>query len=261
MSSANVDQFKPGTRLINEDLAGVDLHGRAISDLVLLNCNLQGADLRGATLSRVDLSLSDLRGALLEEATLGYINASGARLTGAQGRGVRIEHTKMARAELSAADLREAAFNGVDLEGAVLRAANLAGASIVQSNCTDAAFDSAILEHLNTVGSTFRDASFVGASRFFQSREIVAEILRRNAGDDVERLRSIGAILLDRSRCYAQWRAAVDALGPEQLRFALRVFAAYPESGCAEALDGSQGPSAAAPSTAVVPPKRPASRR
>jgi uncharacterized protein YjbI with pentapeptide repeats len=238
MPDATAVVLERGATLRNEDLRRCDLRGRRISELRLVNCDLSGADLSGAALSRVDISLCDLRGALLEGATVEYALAAGASFAGCHAPGLVVSHTNLHGADLSAANLRGAALTSVSLEGASLRGAELSGALITYSNCRAAAFDAALLEQVNGLGTTFAQASFTGARDFSQTFEIVAEILAREAGSDLDFLRTIGAIPLARFYCYAEWRAYGQEHLPDQLSRALEIFDRYPESGCAQALRG-----------------------
>jgi hypothetical protein len=130
------------------------------------------ADLRSADLRGAYLRSADLRGAYLRSADL-----SGAYLSGA---------------DLSGADLSRANLRGADLYGANLRGAYLSGAYLGRANLRGAYLYGADLKNI-TVSWT--------------SHDLLAEILRRAAGDSVERLMVAGLLLMHRGWCWEQFLA------------------------------------------------------
>lgn len=80
------------------------------------------------------------------------------------------------------ADLRGADLRGADLEGADLEGADLGGADLR------------------------------GADLNFLSHDFVAEILRRAAGDDVEKLKIAGLVLVKRNWCWKEFLELRDPL-------------------------------------------------
>jgi uncharacterized protein YjbI with pentapeptide repeats len=162
----------------------------------------------------------------------------------------------MSRANLShsywsVCDLSRANLTGARLEHAFVRNSNAALATfdradltwtkLAVSDCAQASFRDTVLDHALTMGSRFKGAEFAGAGRFFRSREIVAEILRRAVGADFELLQMVGAVIAAPDWCYAQWKSWLE-LNPSRMAAALAVFDQYPASGCREALlDGYSG--------------------
>src|SRR3990167_9028184 len=144
------------------------------ADKVILEVsgNLQDADLRGANLQD-----ADLRGANLQDADL-------------QG------------ANLQDADLQGANLQDTDLQGANLRGAELQGADLQNANLRDA----------NLQGADLRDANLQSASLQWNSHDLIAEILRQAADDDVDKLKIAGFILVSRGKCWRGFSAMVDPL-------------------------------------------------
>ena len=221
--------------LVNTHFAGADLSGQKISDCSLLGANFSGANLRGAHLQRVDLRLANLQGACLESVTLEMVNASGAVLRGAQARHIRMHHVNLFEADLEGANLSRAMLNTCTLEKANLDGCDLTSSYLVYSACARTSFRRAQLEGLTALGSTFSEANFNSAIGFFRCNEIVAEVLLREAGGDLQRIMECAAIVVDRERCYAEWKDYLVQHADAEA-FALQVFSRYPESGCAEAL-------------------------
>jgi hypothetical protein len=140
-------------------------------------------------------SLANLRGADLSEA-----NLSGADLSGANLRG---------------ADLREANLSGADLSGADLSRADLSGAYLSRADLSGA----------DLIGADLSGANLSGAKIAWQSHDLLAEILKRSAGDDVAKLKVAGLILVCRGKC---WREFLQMREREPLAgWALGVFAEW----------------------------------
>ena len=114
-----------------------------------------------------NLSCTNLRGADLYDADLWGANLRGANLYSTNLRG---------------ADLRVANLRGADLRGADLRGANLRGAELYSTN--------------------LRGADLYDADLNWTQHELVAEILRQAAGDDVEKLQLAGLILICKDKCW-----------------------------------------------------------
>lgn len=80
-----------------------------------------------------------------------------------------------------------AVFNFSDLSGADFRGADLTQASFHRANLIGAKFDGARLNYFD--------------------HDLVSEILRQNAGDDLDKLHISGLILLQRDWCWHQFRS------------------------------------------------------
>jgi hypothetical protein len=137
----------------------------AIQKLVADGTDLRGADLRGAGLGRANLRGAGLGRANLRGANLGGANLDGANLGGA---------------DLGGANLDGAYLGGAYLGGAYLGGANLGGANL----------DGANLD---------------GATINWNSHDLIAELLRRAAGDDVEKRKVAGLILVSRDWCWGDF--------------------------------------------------------
>jgi uncharacterized protein YjbI with pentapeptide repeats len=149
----------------------------------------RGADLRGAYLRG-----ADLRGAYLTGAYLTGADLRGAYLTGAYLRGAYLTG-----AYLTGADLRGAYLRGADLGGADLRGAYLTGAYLTGADLT-------------------------GAKINWTSHALISDILRRAAGDDIDRLKFAGLVLLQISWC---WKEFTAMQSDPQLEMALRELAKW----------------------------------
>jgi hypothetical protein len=131
--------------------------------------NLFGADLSGANLSGADLPGANLPGANLSGADLPGANLSGANLFGADLPGANLPGANLSRANLSGADLPGANLSGANLSGANLFGADLSGAKIN-----------------------------------WQSHTLLSEILKRAAGDSLERRMVAGLIAISTDWCWDQ---------------------------------------------------------
>ena len=128
----------------------------------------------------VSASLASLGGADLRGANLSGANLRGANLRGAYLGGAYLGDADLGDADLGGAYLGDADLGDADLGGADLRGANLRGA--------------------NLSGANLR-----GAKLAFQSHDLLAEILRRAAGDDIAKLKAAGLILISRDKCWREF--------------------------------------------------------
>ena len=154
--------------------------------------NLRGAYLGGASLRGADLRGADLRGAYLSGADLGGADLGGAHLGGASLCGASLRG-----AYLRGAYLRSAYLGGADLRGADLRGADLRGADLR------------------------------GADLNWTSHDTMAELLRREAGEDINRLKLAGLVLLMREWCWKHFLGLDDPLK----EWALKALAQYVTDG------------------------------
>jgi uncharacterized protein YjbI with pentapeptide repeats len=157
---------------------------------------VEAEDLRAAAVAAV-AGGADLRGASLRGADLGGASLRGAYLSGASLRGADLRG-----AYLSGANLRGAYLSGASLHGADLRGANLRGANL-------------------------RGADLGGAKMPWQSHDILAEVLRRAAGDDVPKLKIAGLILVRTDWCWKDFLGLDDPLRD----WALESLAEYVQDG------------------------------
>jgi uncharacterized protein YjbI with pentapeptide repeats len=115
------DSILSGARLIQMDLAGLDLTLATLKDTALSESDLSALVLVGADLTNADLTLTTL-----SDANLNGANLTNADLTGAD----------LTRANLTLANLRSAYLNG-----AVLHEADLTEANLTNAILDDALFD------------------------------------------------------------------------------------------------------------------------
>ena len=157
--------------------------GKSLLDVVKANlANLSWADLSGANLSRADLSGADL---------------SWANLSGADLSGVSLSMANLSGVNLSGADLSWADLSGANLSRANLSRANLSGVSLSMANLS---------------GVNLSRADLSGARVAWRSHDMIAEILRRAAGDDIAKLKVAGFILIMQDKCWREFIAIRDPL-------------------------------------------------
>jgi hypothetical protein len=114
--------------------------------------------------------------------TLERAVTAGAYLDGAYLAGAYLDGAYLDRASLNRAYFNRASLNGASLECASLDGASLYGASFN--------------------GASLYGASFNGAKINWQSHALIAEILRRAAGDDVDKRCLVGGILISTDWCW-----------------------------------------------------------
>ena len=107
------------------------------------------------------------------------------------------------------ADLRYANLQGADLQGADLRYANLWGADLQ--------------------GADLRGANLWGAVMNWQNHDLLAELLRHEAGDDVQKRCLAGLVLLSRDWCWKEFLAIEHPEKDWALRVLVEAAAAQPE--------------------------------
>lgn len=228
--------------LARADLRGADLRRIELSCVSLHHARLDGANLEEAILECVDLSHASLAGVRLHRAHLDHVKATGAILSGARIDHAMIGGTDLSHADLSSARLEQAFFRNSSLERAILDDAILDRGKIAYTNCTGASFRRTDLNKVLTVGSAFFLAELATARRFFLCRDIVAEILQREAENDFEDSRLVGVVATSAKWCYRDWKAWLD-FHPALRERAIAALAKYPDSGCREALlEGYAGP-------------------
>ena len=106
-------------------------------------------------------------------------------------------------ANLGGADLRDADLGGAYLGGADLRDADLGGAYLGSANLRDANLGGADLRSANLRGANLRGANLRGANfPPMQSHDFWAELLLRAAGDNIERRKIAGLVLISRDWCW-----------------------------------------------------------
>jgi len=170
----------------------------------------------------------------LPEAWEWRVDLTGANLTGADLTGANLREANLRGADLREADLREADLYGADLSEVNLRRANLRRANLVDANLSEADLSwanlyGANLSGANLSGAYLRGAYLIGANLYgadlreaainWQSHDLIAEILRGAAGDDVPRRMLVGLILISRDWCWEKFLAL--ELDPDLREWAL----------------------------------------
>jgi hypothetical protein len=103
-------------------------------------------------------------------------------------------------ADLSVANLSVANLSRADLRGANLRGANLSWADLSGAN----------LRGADLSGANLRGANLSGAKIAWQSHDLLSEILKRAAGDDIAKLKVAGLILVCRDKCWREFLSMRD---------------------------------------------------
>ena len=100
----------------------------------------------------------------------------------------------------------------IDLEGAYLEGADLRGAYLEGADLRGAYLEGAYLEGVYLEGADLRGASLRGANLYganlegatinWRSHDLIAELLLRWSGDDVEKRKVAGLVLVSRDWCW-----------------------------------------------------------
>ena len=101
----------------------------------------------------------------------------------------------------------------VDLREADLRRANLSEADLRRADLSEA----------DLRGADFREADLREADLNWNSHDLLAEVLRQAAGDDVSKRKMAGLVLVSRDWCWDRFLALAD----EPLNWAIDTLAAY----------------------------------
>jgi len=150
------------------------------------------------------------------------INLRGANLGGAYLRGADLDGADLCDANLRGANLRGADLGDANLGDAYLRGANLGDAYLGGANLRGANLDGA---HL--CGADLCGANLGGAIINWNSHDLIVELLKRAAGDDIDKLKLTGLILLMREWCWGKFLKLDEPLA----EWALGVLAEYVKDG------------------------------
>ena len=123
---------------------------------------------------------------------------------------------------LVGANLRGVYLVGADLHGADLRWACLAGANLREADLRGAHLRRACLGGADLEGADLR-----GATLSWQSHDIIAELLRRSAGQDASKRKLAGLVLVSRDWCWDKFLS----LRSRDRKWALDVLAKYVKYG------------------------------
>ena len=110
------------------------------------------------------------------------------------------------RADLRGADLQGAYLQRADLRGVDLQGADLRGAGLQGADLRGAGLQRADLRGAYLRGAYLQRAYLQGARLIWTSHELLAEILRRAAGDDVQKLMVAGLPLVTQEWCWGQYK-------------------------------------------------------
>lgn len=232
----------PGrTDFAGADLSGSDLSGLTLSGVSLVGARLDGADLAGTKLRHVDLTDASCARARLDGASLTFVHARGASWVGSSATDSWWEHCDLGGGDFTDVGLRAATIRSCSLDRARVDNADLARATVTLCNAEGSSFQGAHFMWANTVGTSFLDADFTDAEKFFLCREIIAEIARREAGDDPDLQGIVGMILHARKVCFPEWKAFLEER-PSVRDRAYDVFGRYAKSGFNEALQSGWRP-------------------
>jgi hypothetical protein len=119
---------------------------------------------------------------------------------------------KLIGADLRGVDLIDANLIGAKLIGAKLIDADLGGAKLMDAKLIDADLRGAKLMDAKLDGANLIGAKLEGATLNWQSHDLIAEILRRAAGDDAEKRKIAGLILVSRDWCWEEFLSLNDPM-------------------------------------------------
>jgi uncharacterized protein YjbI with pentapeptide repeats len=220
------------------DLRGLDLTNFKFAFLSLESTKLDEANLSGALLQQVDLTGASLRGARLDNANFRFVRGDGVNFDGLHSVDCDWKWSSLIGATFTSATLQRTRFINCGLERASFEGADMTLGALIWSLAEGTNFSGTNLEDVETLGTSFRDAELSTAHNFAYCREIVLEVLMRDADKSLETMQWLGAATLLRQWCYPVW---VDLLKdrPELVRV-IQIFQQYPKSGCLEALYGKK---------------------
>jgi len=109
-----------------------------------------------------------------------------------------LRHADLRDAHLEGADLRFALLEGAELRFAHLEGARLGGANLEGADLRDAHLEGARLHGARLHGAHLHGACLEGITHLWDSHDLLAELLRRAAGDDPVRA-SVADLFLSHS--------------------------------------------------------------
>jgi len=160
---------------------------------------------RAAILAKADLRCADLRCANLRDAYLWCANLWDADLRGADLRCANLRDAYLLGANLEHANLWGADLRGANLRDAYLWCANLWGANLLGANLRGANLRCANLEHANLWGANLGEKPESAPAINWQSHDLVADLLRRWAGDEQKKREVAGLVLVSRDWCWKRF--------------------------------------------------------
>lgn len=228
LAQGNAEQLR------GADLRGLDLTRLKFAFVSLEGTQFDGADLSGSLFQHADLSGTSFRQARLDKASMRYIRANGTNFNGLHAIETDWNWSNLVGADFTFATLKKTRFLNSSLDRVTFDGANLTLGSLSWSMLDGASFRETNLLDVETLGASFRDADLKMARNFAYCREIVLEILMREADESLETMQWLGAATLLRQWCYPVWAELLR--GRSELERMIRIFQQYPHSGCMEAL-------------------------
>jgi uncharacterized protein YjbI with pentapeptide repeats len=141
-----------------------------------------------------------LENAVKQNADLQYANLQYANLQYAN-----LQYTNLYNANLQYADLRYA-----NLQYANLRYANLQNANLQNADLYNANLQNADLQYANLYNANLQYANLYNAKLNFTSHNLLAEILKRAALDDVKHRKIAGLVLISTDWCWDKFISLKD---------------------------------------------------
>jgi uncharacterized protein YjbI with pentapeptide repeats len=191
-----LERLPPGSTLINQPfqalahLAGEDLSGLNLSRKNLSQSELQGSDLSmafldHAILTRAEMMSSNLTGAYLKGSNLDQAMMGKSVMTGANFDDASLEGANLGRSDIRAGSFKNASMNRAYLRDSLLIGANLTDASLVGGNIIYTNFSHANLSNANLSEARISGANFFGAD-LRQSKLIFTNLIGANlSGADI----------------------------------------------------------------------------
>jgi uncharacterized protein YjbI with pentapeptide repeats len=216
---------------------GFTLRHADLQEACLSMLDFDCCDLYKATMARSGLFAATLKCANLNEADLSGAELVSADFTAASMTYANLEGADLSRADLLGANLRDANLSGATLEGADLYCANLQGANLQGANLYNAdlynadlycaCLVDADLTNTTLINTNLSFAEFGNTTLNWKSHDLMAELLFRNTGGKVDRIKFVGLVLLQRSWSWEDFLA----LNDPETEWALKTLSAYVKEG------------------------------
>lgn len=221
--------------LENMDLTQADLSGADFSNGKWVNVSLDkaildgmsavGLQVYGSSLMGAHCEFVDFRNARLQIIYANYIRAKCANFSGADLRNAYMMLGSFTQARFDYAQLQQSDFISATMTGASFIGARAHQACFIKAHLAQATFDYAILRGAKFDETDLDDTSFVGARLNHKSHHLIATLIERAAGEDVDHQR-VAKMIRDCDDCCWEWFAAHCATADRQ--WLLEVFAPWP---------------------------------
>ena len=180
---------------------------------------------------RANFCRADIRGCEMRHANLHYarfvdVNAAGANFSHSDFSYASFERANLSGACLSRADMFGTFFRGADCSRASFAMSYLANANFTDANCEYVDFTGSRLVGVNMCKANIRHANLTdvlfermewygacldGARINWDAPELVAELLKRAACDEPDRLQIAGTMHVARTWTWARWTDYLDS--------------------------------------------------